>query len=67
MTFNSVEFFLFLAVVLAVYFRFQVKGQNVVMVLAGAVFYGFLDWRFLFLPYGSAIVDYTIGRQLGQR
>ena len=64
MTFNSLEFFLFLGVVIALYYRFGVVGQNRLIVAAGSVFYGLFDWRFLFLLYGSTVVDYTVGRQI---
>jgi alginate O-acetyltransferase complex protein AlgI len=64
MTFNSLQYFAFFAVVLVVYFRLGLKGQNRLMVLGGAVFYGAFDWRFLFLLYGSTIVDFVVGRQL---
>lgn len=65
MTFNSLQFVVFLVAVLLVYYRFKVKGQNWVMVVAGSVFYGLFDWRFLFLLYGSTVVDWSVGRALG--
>jgi D-alanyl-lipoteichoic acid acyltransferase DltB (MBOAT superfamily) len=66
MTFNSLQFVVFLAVVLLVYYRFRLTGQNALMVVAGAVFYAIFDWRFLFLLYGSTLIDWTVGRQLGR-
>lgn len=66
MTFNSLQFAAFFAVVLAVYFRFRtVRGQNLLVIVAGSVFYAFFDWRFLFLLYFSVLVDFFVGRALG--
>jgi alginate O-acetyltransferase complex protein AlgI len=64
MTFNSLEYLVFFAVVLALYFRFGAKGQNRLMVLAGAVFYGAFDWRFLGLLYASCVVDFFVGQAI---
>lgn len=64
MTFNSLVFFAFFAVVLLLYFRLGVRGQNRLAIVAGSVFYGAFDWRFLGLLYLSAVVDYTVGRHL---
>ena len=65
MTFNSLQYFLFLAVVVLLYYLMGVKGQNRLMVLAGAVFYGSFNWRFLGLLYASTLIDYSVGRCLG--
>jgi alginate O-acetyltransferase complex protein AlgI len=63
-TFNSIEFFAFFAVVLLLYYRFGVRGQNRLMFVAGSIFYAAFDWRFLGLLYLSTIVDYVVGRGL---
>jgi D-alanyl-lipoteichoic acid acyltransferase DltB (MBOAT superfamily) len=63
-TFNSLEFFAFLAAVLVLYHRLGARGQNRLMVVAGSVFYGAFDWRFLGLLYLSITVDYAVGRAL---
>ncbi|MBB4080254.1 D-alanyl-lipoteichoic acid acyltransferase DltB (MBOAT superfamily) [Lewinella aquimaris] len=39
--------------------------QNALIVLASYVFYGWWDWRFLFLIFFSTVVDYSVGRRLG--
>jgi D-alanyl-lipoteichoic acid acyltransferase DltB (MBOAT superfamily) len=36
------------------------------MILAGYVFYGWWDWRFLALLFISTIVDFTVGLALGK-
>jgi len=64
MTFNSLQFLAFFIAVLVVYYRLGRDGQNRLMVLAAAVFYGAFDWRFLFLLAASTLVDYGVGRGL---
>lgn len=64
MTFNSLQFAAFFVVVLLLYYRFGVRGQNRLMVVAGSVFYAAFDWRFLGLLYTSILVDFWVGRQL---
>ncbi len=65
MTFNSLQYFAFLGVVLAIYYRLTRRGQNLLMIVAGSVFYGAFDWRFLGLLYLSIAIDYVVGRRLG--
>lgn len=62
MTFNSLQFAALLAVVLLIYYRVDVRGQNLVIFLGATVMYGAFDWRFLGLLYLSTIVDYLVGR-----
>lgn len=63
MNFNSIEFFLFLPLVFGLYWmlRSNRKAQNVVLLLASYLFYGWWDWRFLGLIFISSIADYFIG------
>ena len=52
MLFNSLEFAIFLPIVFLLYwfvFNRNVKWQNLFVVVASYVFYGWWDWRFLFL------------------
>jgi len=64
MLFNSLEFFIFLPVVLAVYFFLSLRGQNAWLLVASYVFYGSWDWRFLGLILVSTGVDYVVGLKL---
>ena len=67
MLFNSLEFFIFLPVVFALYWFITYKNlklQNFLIVLASYTFYGWWDWRFLSLIFFSTLVDYSIGRLL---
>jgi alginate O-acetylation protein len=50
MTFNSLEFALFLPIVLLLYwqvFRRNLRLQNLFIVVVSYLFYGWWDWRFL--------------------
>lgn len=64
MLFNSFDFAVFLPIVFILYwfvFKNNLKLQNGLIVLASYVFYGWWDWKFLFLILLSSIIDYTIG------
>lgn len=58
MIFNSVEYAVFLAVVLALYYALSTRGQNVMLLGASYLFYGWWDYRFLTLLWISTLVDY---------
>jgi D-alanyl-lipoteichoic acid acyltransferase DltB (MBOAT superfamily) len=66
--FNSIDFAIFLPIVFILYWfvsNNNLKLQNLLIVAASYVFYGWWDWRFLSLIIFSTIVDYTVGRMLG--
>lgn len=69
MLFNSIDFAIFLPVVFILYwfvtFR-NLRSQNLLIVIASYIFYGWWDWRFLFLIIFSTIVDYFVGVRLTQ-
>jgi alginate O-acetyltransferase complex protein AlgI len=58
MVFNSITFLVFLAIVLTAYYRLQHRGQNVLLLVASYVFYGWWDWRFLSLLLFTSGFDY---------
>jgi alginate O-acetyltransferase complex protein AlgI len=64
-TFNSFEYALFLPVVLGVYWLLRHRQQNVLLLIASYIFYGWWDARFLGLMLVSTLTDYTVGRALG--
>lgn len=67
MLFNSIDFLLFLPIVFTLYwavFRKSVKLQNILIILASYLFYGWWDWRFLILILLSTLVDYFVGQQI---
>lgn len=63
MLFTSIEFMVFLPVVFALYWvlRRQVHWQNLLVVAASYVFYGWWDWRFLLLIAFTTACSYTSG------
>lgn len=69
MLFNSFEFAIFLPIVFLLYwfiFNKTIKLQNFFLLIVGYVFYGWWDWRFLFLIAFSTIFDFIIGIQLNR-
>lgn len=60
MWFNSWEFLLFLPVVLIFYYIFTHRVQNIWLLIASYFFYGWWDWRFLFLIFLSTSVYYFV-------
>ncbi len=69
MLFNSIEFAIFLPIVFILYWfvtNKNLKLQNILLVLASYVFYGWWDWRFLSLIVFSSFVDYSVGVALSK-
>ncbi len=66
MLFNSIDFAIFLPIVFALYWLLKdhLKLQNLFVVFASYVFYGWWDWRFLSLILFSTLVDYLVGIKL---
>jgi len=65
MGFNSVAFAIFLPLVFAIYWamaRGPLRRQNLFILLASYVFYGWWDWRFLGLILISSATDYWVAR-----
>ena len=63
MVFNSLTFAFFLPVVFAVYWLLQghLRWQNIFVVIASYVFYGWWDWRFLSLIAFTSIITWGTG------
>ncbi|HAW21653.1 MAG TPA: membrane-bound O-acyltransferase family protein [Flavobacteriales bacterium] len=67
MLFNSIEYLVFLPIVLMIYWNVLGKyrgAQNAFLLIASYVFYGWWDWRFLSLIIVSSLSDYVIGLKL---
>lgn len=65
MLFNSLEFALFLAVVLAGYALLRTAGrQNVLLLAASYLFYGWWDWRYLGLIAWVSLLDWYVARRI---
>ena len=63
MLFNSIEFIIFLPIVFLLYwFALRpLKWQNLLVIIASYVFYGWWDWRFLLLIVLTSICSFTSG------
>jgi alginate O-acetyltransferase complex protein AlgI len=69
MLFNTIDFAIFLPIVFLLYWFItnkNLKFQNLLIVIASYVFYGWWDWRFLSLILFSTIIDYLVGRNLAK-
>lgn len=66
MLFNSIEFAIFLPIVYGIYWaiRKNLKLQNLFVVLASYVFYGWWDWRFLGLLLGMSLFSWICGKMV---
>jgi D-alanyl-lipoteichoic acid acyltransferase DltB (MBOAT superfamily) len=63
MSFVSLVFFVFLPVVFAAYHATQSqKLRNLVILAASYFFYGWWDYRFLFLLFATSMLDYWLAR-----
>jgi len=64
MLFNSLEFVVFLGMVVVAYHLLGHRLQNRLLLAASYWFYGSWDWRFLGLIALSTVIDYTVARRL---
>ncbi len=65
MLFNSIEFAIFLPLIFVLYwfiFPKNRKAQNLLLMGASYMFYGWWDWRFLGLILFSSILDFLAGK-----
>lgn len=70
MLFNSIDFAVFLPIVFALYWfvtKKSLKMQNLLIIAASYLFYGWWDWRFLSLIIFSTLVDYAVGISLSKQ
>lgn len=70
MLFNSIDFAIFLPIVFALYWfvtNKSLKMQNLLIIAASYLFYGWWDWRFLSLIIFSTLVDYAVGIGLSKQ
>ncbi len=65
MFFDSTAYVVFLTLVALLYWRLPFRFQNYFLLAASYFFYGWWDWRFLFLMAGSTLVDFFVAHSLG--
>src|SRR5208283_2250950 len=66
MFFDSTAYVVFLILVVLLYWRLSFRRQNWFLLAASYFFYGWWDWRFLFLMAGSTLFDFLIARGIGR-
>jgi alginate O-acetyltransferase complex protein AlgI len=64
MWFDTPAYILFLVLVVTIYWRLGRKAQNLFLLGASYLFYGWWDYRFLLLMIGSTTIDYFIARAI---
>ena len=64
MLFNTATYFVFFAVTATVYWMLSHRRQNLLLLGASVVFYGWWDWRFLFLLLASALIDFAMALRI---
>jgi alginate O-acetyltransferase complex protein AlgI len=64
MLFDSPAYFVFLGLVIVVYWQLRHRGQNIFLLVASYIFYGWWDWRFLGLMIASTTVDFLVAPKL---
>lgn len=66
MVFNSLAFAAFFPAVLALYYGVPQRYRKLVLLIAGYVFYGSWDIRFLYLISLSTVLDFCTGLMIGE-
>lgn len=64
MLFNSVEFALFLILVLVAYRSLAWSRQNTLLLVASYIFYAFWNWKFAFVLLGTSLVDFWASHRI---
>jgi D-alanyl-lipoteichoic acid acyltransferase DltB (MBOAT superfamily) len=67
MIFHSLDFVVFFVVTVAIYWRLPRRGQNLFLVLASYVFYGYVHPWFVSLVIATTVLDYWAGRGMAER
>ncbi len=65
MRFNELAFFAFIAVFFTIYFQTKGRGRLFFILISSYFFYGWWDWRFLGILWGSTAFNYLVGLKLG--
>jgi len=68
-SFTTLEYCIFISTIFLLYWfilKRNIRQQNVLILIGSYIFYGWWDWRFLFLIFLSSLVDFLIGQGLGK-
>ncbi len=66
MTFQTIEFFVFFAVTLAAYWSLPHRAQNVLLLVASYVFYGWVHPWWPILLFATTFIDYWSARKIAE-
>lgn len=68
MLFNSITFLVFFVIVFVIYWllRNRLRWQNLFLLISSYFFYGWWDWRFLFLLFANSLVNFLIAQEIGK-
>ncbi|ALJ05263.1 acyltransferase [Pseudalgibacter alginicilyticus] len=69
MLFNSLEFAVFLPIVFLLYWFVpfkKIKHQNILILASCYFFYGWWDWKFLFLIIFSSLLDFYLAKRISK-
>ena len=66
MSFVSLVFLAFFGIFYPLYRLLPHRGQNHLLLAGSLLFYGWWDWRFLFLLIGTSTLDWFVGLKLGE-
>jgi alginate O-acetyltransferase complex protein AlgI len=64
MTFNSLEYAVFLVVVLVLHWSLSGRSRTALLLVASYGFYAAWDWRFVSLLAVSSLIDFGVGRRI---
>ena len=65
MLFNSVVFLIYLPIIIGIFYLLKKTSyKKLFLIIASYVFYGYWDWRFLFLLLISTIVDFILAKKI---
>ena len=67
MIFHSLDFLVFVVITLAAYWSLPLRGQNVLLLAASYLFYGWVHPWFLGLIFATTFIDYWSARSMAQR
>jgi len=66
MVFNSIPFLIFCAIIFPLYYLSPFRRQNLILVVASYVFYGWWDWRFTGLLFATTATDFWLAQKISE-
>ena len=66
MVFNSIPFLFFCAILFPLYYLSPFRRQNLILLVASYIFYGWWDWRFTGLLFATTAADFWLAQKISQ-